>query len=57
VRSGGLIGDRKQLLECSVFADHGGTEMGRRYFRTRLPGDREERWAIYEMWIRGYDNY
>ena len=41
------------LLECSFITRHRGSEMGSRYFRTRLTGDREERWAVHEMWIRG----
>lgn len=43
------IGDA--LLECSFMTHHRGSEMGSRYFRARLTGDREERWAVYEMWI------
>jgi hypothetical protein len=39
------------LLECSFMTHHRGSEMGSRYFRARLTGDREEGWAVYEMWI------
>jgi hypothetical protein len=40
------------LLECGFMTHHRESGMGSRYFRVRLTGDREERWAIYEMWIR-----
>ncbi|KAF8506627.1 hypothetical protein F5888DRAFT_1603010 [Russula emetica] len=42
------------LLECSFMTLHRVSEMGSRYFRAHLTEDREERWAVYEMWIRGY---
>jgi hypothetical protein len=47
-----LAGIENALLECS-FVTPRVSEMGTRYFRARLAGDREERWVIYEMWIRG----
>ena len=39
------------LLECSFMTHQRGPEMGSRYFRTRLTGDMEEKWAVFEMWI------
>jgi hypothetical protein len=42
------------LLECSFITRRHESEMGSRHFRARLTEDREERWAVYEMWIRGY---
>lgn len=48
-----LAGIKSALLECSFVTPRRGSGMGTRYFRARLAGDREERWVIYEMWIRG----
>lgn len=48
-----LAGMGNALLECSFVTRRRGFESGTRYFRARLTGGREERWAIYEMWIRG----
>ena len=48
-----LAGIGYALLECGFVTRHRGFEGGARYFRARLTGDREERWAIHEMWIRG----
>jgi hypothetical protein len=41
------IGDA--LLEYSFMTRQRGSETGSRYFRARLTGDREERWAVYEF--------
>jgi hypothetical protein len=45
-----------QLLECSIGTGvpNAGPKSGIRYFRTHLTGDRDERWSIHEMWIRGH---
>ena len=43
------IGDA--LLERNFMTRQRGSETGSRYFKARLTGDREERWAVYEMWI------
>lgn len=48
-----LVGIENALLECRFEIPRCVSEMGIRYFRARLAGDREERWVIYEMWIRG----
>ncbi|KAI9444735.1 hypothetical protein H4582DRAFT_1806162 [Lactarius indigo] len=47
-----------QLLECSIGTRvvSIGPKLGTRYFRAHLTGDREERWSIHEMWIRGPSN-
>ncbi|KAI9452542.1 hypothetical protein BJY52DRAFT_1292214 [Lactarius psammicola] len=44
------------LLECSTGTGDLsiGSISGTRYFRAHLTGDREERWSIHEMWIRGH---
>jgi hypothetical protein len=41
-----LTGIGNALLECSFMTRHRESEMGSRYFRARLTGDREERWAV-----------
>lgn len=43
------IGDA--LLDRSFMTRQRGSETGSRYFRARLTGDREERWAVYEMYL------
>ena len=48
-----LVGIENALLECGFVTHRRGFERGARYFRARLTGDKEERWAIHEMWIRG----
>jgi hypothetical protein len=50
------IGNSTTLLECSLSNGRRRSESGAMYFRVRLTGDREERWAVYEMWIRGRDD-
>jgi hypothetical protein len=41
------IGDA--LLKCSFMTYNRGSEMGSRYFRAHLTGDRKERWAVFEL--------
>ncbi|KAF8274023.1 hypothetical protein EI94DRAFT_1714526 [Lactarius quietus] len=48
------MGNPSRLLECSIIGTGGVPNSGTRYFRTRLTGDRDERWGIYEVWIRGH---
>ncbi|KAI0275142.1 hypothetical protein BC834DRAFT_851333 [Gloeopeniophorella convolvens] len=52
-----MTGD--QILECSVGADGSGlgpSGQGARYFRAILTEDKEAKWAVYEMWVRGYED-
>lgn len=53
-----LEGVGNQLLECSMETGDPSTgpKLGTRFFRTHLTGDRDERWSIHEMWIRGHDS-
>jgi hypothetical protein len=48
----GVAGIGDALLDCSFMTHRRGYDIGSRYFRARLAGDTEEKWAVYEMWIR-----
>jgi hypothetical protein len=44
-----LAGIGNTLLEYSISSGRRGSELGARYFKARLTGDREERRDVYEM--------